>query len=110
MTIQSLAAPDGLSPAEMVHLIVFAANADLRIETGATDEGAQFASLLPRAGVDVDDAAETWTVSREKGRVIAFNETHGPLPHRKSVAALLRDLVRVMPTAGSRAPRLGLGA
>ena len=103
MTIQSLASPEGLSSAEMVHLIVFAANADLRIETGATDDGAQYAALLPRAGVGIDETAEAWTVSREKGRVVAFSEAHGLLPHRKSVAALLRDLGRVMPAAGRSA-------
>lgn len=110
MTIQSLAAPEGLSSAEMVHLIVFAANADLRIETGATDDGAQYAALLPRAGIGVDEAADAWTVSRERGRVIAFNEAHGPLPHRRSVAALLRDLARVMPAGTGSLPRVGLGA
>jgi hypothetical protein len=94
---QSVTALDGLSPAEVVHLIVFAANADLRLETGATEDGSPFVALRPQGSVGRDDGGATWTVSREKGRVLAFNEMHGQLPHRQGVPDLLRDLSRVLP-------------
>ena len=110
MRVQSLASPDGLSPAEVAQLIVFAARADLPIETGTTEDGSPYAALYLGAFAGMNDTADTWIVSREKGRVVAFNERLGLLPHRKSVPDLLKDLARLLPANESTAPELRFGA
>jgi hypothetical protein len=97
VSAQPLAASNGLSGAEVVHLIVFAANADLRMETSATEDGSQYATLRVSAAAGLDDLPGTWVVSREQGLVTAFNERSGRLPYRATVSELLTDLKETLP-------------
>ena len=104
MSAQPVAASDGLSAAELVHLIIFAANADLYIETSTTEGGSQYATLRASMAAGLDEHPGTWVVSRDQGLVAAFNEASGLLLQRATVADLLLDLTGRLPA--KRALRL----
>ena len=109
MSARPLATSDGLSAAELVHLIVFAANADLCVETSTAEDGSQYATLSVSKAAGPDDHRETWVVSREQGVVTAFHETSGPLPRRATVADVLLDLRETLQARRMPRPHRPLG-
>lgn len=102
MTIISLrpsspAAPtDGLVPGEVAKLLSFASRAGMTPEMGAAENGALYVTLkgIPAPGL-AEDSAE-WTISREKGRVLVFNEGNGVLDSVSTFAGVLSALAELV--------------
>ena len=97
MNVLPLNPANGLAPSELATLIIFAARAGLQIETGRTEEGWGYAALDLGAALGLPSGVETWTISREKRSILAFNEREGLLAPSRTIADLLATLSLRLP-------------
>lgn len=93
LRLASPAAPtDGLVPGEVAKLLAFANQAGLKPEMGAAENGALYVTLKGAVAPGLPAASTEWTVSREDGRVLAFNEASGVLDHVSTFPGVLSAL------------------
>ena len=97
MAVIPFRARDGLAPAEIESLINFAIEVGSSIETDATEEGWSYAALDAGSCFDVAAGEAVWVISREGGRIVAYDEEDGVLLSFKSVADALTAFRRLWP-------------
>jgi hypothetical protein len=97
MTVVPFRPGHGLTPAELASLVVFANELDVSIETSTTDEGWGYAALDFGSRYRVAAGKVVWVVSREQGRIVAYDEEDGLLLSFKTVADALTALRRLLP-------------
>ena len=93
LRLASPAAPtDGLVPGEVAKLLAFANQAGMKPEMGAAENGALYVTLKGAATAGLSAASAEWTISREEGRVLAFNEVSGVLGQVSTFPGVLSAL------------------
>jgi hypothetical protein len=94
---------DGLAPAELETLVDFAREVGSSIETGVTEEGWPYAVLDAGPCYDFAPGEAVWVISRERSRIVAYDEEDGVLLTFKDVADALTAFKRLLPAERAQA-------
>ena len=79
MTVVPFPDRNGLTPAALASLVIFANGINISIETGITEEGWRYAALDLGSYYDMGAGEVVWVVSREQGRIVVYDEEDGVL-------------------------------
>ena len=102
MTVLPFPVPHGLTHAEVAALVIFANGIAASIETGTTEEGWGYAALDFGSCYGIPQGAAVWVVSREQGKVVAYDEDDGALLSFKTVEEALAAFRRLLPAKQSQ--------
>jgi hypothetical protein len=97
MAVIPFRARDGLAPAEIECLLNFAMEVGISIETGVTEEGWPFAVLDAGSCYDFAPSEVIWVISRERNRIVAYDEEDEVLLTFKNVADAVTTFKQLLP-------------
>lgn len=102
MTVLPFPTPNGLSSTEMAALVVFANEVGASIETDLAEGNWSYVALDFGPCYEIPAGEAVWVVSREQGKLIAYDEEDDVLLRFKSVADAIVAFHRLMPAQTRR--------
>lgn len=102
MTVLPFRVPHGLTPAEVAALVIFANRIEVSIETGTTEERWAYAALDLGSCYGAGEGEAVWVISRERGRVVAYDQETGALLFFKTVDDVIAAIKGLLPVDRSQ--------